>query len=288
MRPARTLILFFSLLLALTGCASGEAESGRKAVAAVESGRQPAAPREAVRNQSRLVHVVVALCDNKYQGIAPTPDGIANGDDPASNLYWGAGYGVKTFFRKAKDWTLVADVRNPRAAVLERSIYRHKETGVYLVADAYRGREIEQSIFDFLNFSAGNDVETIEVGDGAKRERLHVGGAADLVVYIGHDGLMDFSLAKYPQAADDRKREAIILSCLSKRFFENPLRRAGAEPLLWTKDLMAPEAYTLKAALDGWMLNEDREQIRKRAAEAYQKYQKCSMKAALNTFATGW
>ena len=284
MKPARTLILFFSLLAALTGCASSDAEPRR----AAESDRRPAAVPEPVRNPARLVHIVVALCDNKYQGIAPTPDGIANGDDPASNLYWGAGYGVKTFFRKSKDWSLVADVRNPRAAVLERSVYQHKKTGVYLIADAYRGREIEQSIFDFLNFAAGNDVETIEVSNGAERQRLHVGGASDLIVYIGHDGLMDFSLAKYPQAADDRKREAIILSCLSKNFFEQPLRRAGAEPLLWTKDLMAPEAYTLKAALDGWMLNEDREQIRQRAAEAYQKYQKCSMRAALNTFATGW
>ena len=110
MRPARTLILFFPLLLALTGCASGDAGSGRKAVAAVESDRRPAAARETPRNPARLVHVVVALCDNKYQGIALTPDGIANGDDPASNLYWGAGYGVKTFFRKAKDWSHVADV----------------------------------------------------------------------------------------------------------------------------------------------------------------------------------
>ncbi|HKQ51253.1 MAG TPA: hypothetical protein VJT74_02720 [Pyrinomonadaceae bacterium] len=280
MQQARLLILLFSLLSALAGCASGNSEPRREAV----SKPPPVAAKEPVRNAARLVHVVVALCDNKYQGIAPTPDSIANGDDPASNLYWGAGYGVKSFFRKAKDWSSVADVKNPRAAVLERAVYRHNETGVYLVADAYRGREIEQSIFDFLNFAAGNDVETIEVGG----ERLHVGGAADLVVYIGHDGLMDFSLTKYPQAADGRRREAIILSCLSKAFFERPLRRAGAEPLLWTKDLMAPEAYTLKAALDGWMRNEDGEQIRKRAAEAYQKYQRCGMKAALHTFATGW
>lgn len=286
MRPARLMILFFSLFAAVAGCASGNSEPRR----AAESGARPAAApaRETPRNPARLVHVVVALCDNKYQGIAPTPDSIANGDDPASNLYWGAGYGVKTFFRKAKDWSLVADVRRPRAAVLERSVYRHNQTGTYLVADAYRGREIEQSIFDFLNFAAGNDVEAIEVGGGAKSERLHAGGAADLVVYIGHDGLMDFSLAKYPQARGDRRREAIILSCLSKAYFEEPLRRAGAEPLLWTKDLMAPEAYTLKAALDGWMLNESPEQIRRRAAEAYQKYQKCGMRAALNTFATGW
>ena len=50
----------------------------------------------------------------------------------------------------------------------------------------------------------------------------------------------------------------------------------------------APEAYTLKAAVDGWILNEDGEKIRRRAAEAYHKYQKCGLKGALNLFATGW
>jgi len=38
---------------------------------------------------------------------------------------------------------------------------------------------------------------------------------------------------------------------------------------------MTPEAYALKAAMDGWVLGETREQIRERSAEAYSKYQKC-------------
>jgi hypothetical protein len=32
---------------------------------------------------------------------------------------------------------------------------------------------------------------------------------------------------------------------------------------------MAPEAYTLKSALDGWILGESGEEIRNRAAAAY-------------------
>ena len=51
---------------------------------------------------------------------------------------------------------------------------------------------------------------------------------------------------------------------------------------------MAPEAYTLKAALDGWIAGENREQIRGRAADAYDKYQKCGVGAARRLFATGW
>jgi len=51
---------------------------------------------------------------------------------------------------------------------------------------------------------------------------------------------------------------------------------------------MAPEAYTLKAALDGWILNEPAEQIRHRAAAAYAQYQKISMTAALRLFSSSW
>jgi hypothetical protein len=66
------------------------------------------------------------------------------------------------------------------------------------------------------------------------------------------------------------------------------LQRTQAQPLLWTTNLMAPEAYTLKAALDGWIANETDEQIRQRAAAAYAQYQKIRTKAALRLFTSGW
>jgi hypothetical protein len=51
---------------------------------------------------------------------------------------------------------------------------------------------------------------------------------------------------------------------------------------------MAPEAYVLKAAIDGWVLNEDGDGIRRRAATAYDQYQRCGMNAALRLFSIGW
>jgi len=51
---------------------------------------------------------------------------------------------------------------------------------------------------------------------------------------------------------------------------------------------MAPEAYTLKGALDGWMANESGEAIRNRAAVANDKYQKSGLRGAERLFATGW
>jgi hypothetical protein len=47
---------------------------------------------------------------------------------------------------------------------------------------------------------------------------------------------------------------------------------------------MAPEAYTLEAALTGWLEKEPAEKINDRAARAYDKYQNCGLKAARRLF----
>ena len=117
---------------------------------------------------------------------------------------------------------------------------------------------------------------------------LHFGGSADLIAYVGHNGLMDFRLSSFSQGRDREKRDAIILACASKSYFADALRPTGANPLLWTTNLMAPEAYVLSAAIDGWLAKENGEQIRTRAAKAYNQYQNCGLKAATRLFATGW
>ena len=172
--------------------------------------------------------------------------------------------------------------------MLERVVFKHRALDVYMVADAYRGREIRRSTIDFLRFSSGRDVEEVALRVGARELKLAAGGGSDLVAYVGHDGLMDFSLPEYPQKADERARNAVILACASKQYFTKPLQQTGAHPLLWTTNLMAPEAYVLKAAVDGWINNETGEAVRRRAAEAYNRYQKCGLRGAMNLFATGW
>ena len=79
-----------------------------------------------------------------------------------------------------------------------------------------------------------------------------------------------------------------MLACASKSYFANALRSTGAKPLVWTTGLMAPEAYIFEAVLAGWAINDTDEQIRRRAAQAYDKYQHCRTKGAMRLFATGW
>jgi len=214
------------------------------------------------------------------------PAALGNGDDANRNLYWGAAFGVRTFLNKSADWEQVGVTTYHGGPVIDTRIFRHKASGTYVVADAYRGSEIKQAIADFFSAAAG--LEAPLKFDGPKEGPIHVNKKADLVVYVGHDGLMDFSLQKAFSGEREPKRQAIVLACASKQYFGATLKSTGAEPLLWTTNLMAPEAYTLKAALDGWIANESGEQIRQRAASAYAQYQKISQKAALQLFATGW
>jgi hypothetical protein len=236
----------------------------------------------------RVVHVFVALADNQNQGIVPVPKVLGNGDDAQRNLYWGSAYGVKTFFSRSPEWQLLASVSAPRAAVLERVVFKHRSADVYLVADAYRGIEIRQAIVEFMSAAGGSLPQTISVKTAAGNVTLGIGGKANLVAYIGHNGLMDFQLPRVPPRANGEPRAAIILACSSKQYFSSGLKETGAHPLVWTTNLMAPEAYTLKAALDGWIAHESDEQVRERAAIAYDKYQKCGVKAARRLLTTGW
>ncbi len=236
----------------------------------------------------RTVHVFVALADNQSQGIVPVAAKLGNGEDPEHNLYWGSAYGVKTFFARSADWERITCGEKPKAEILERCVFKYRAANVYLVADAYRGREIRQAILDFLASAAGDDPETVSVPAASGALKLPIRGGANLVAYIGHDGLMDFQLQQFPHKKNDTHRDAVVLACASKQFFAEPVRASGAYPILWTTGLMAPEAYTLKSALDGWIAGENQEQIRDRAAGAYDKYQKCGFHAAHRLLVSGW
>jgi hypothetical protein len=234
----------------------------------------------------RVVHVFVALADNQHQGIVPVPAPLGDGSDPQRNLYWGAAFGVKTFFKASDEWQVVSCSRGPKSAILERCVFKNRTEDVFLVADAYQGSEIKSAVSDFLSAAAGTTSENIRLKVNSSDASIAAGGEADLLAYLGHDPFMDFQIPPIDGKRGSKTRRTIILACASKAFFSPYLRQTGAEPLLWTTGLMAPEAYTLKAALNGWIANENDEAIRHRAAQAYDKYQKCGPRAALRLFAT--
>ncbi|MDA3613906.1 hypothetical protein [Polluticaenibacter yanchengensis] len=231
----------------------------------------------------KTIHIYVALCDNTYQGIVPVPAKIGNGQDPGNNLYWGCAYGIKTYFKNSKDWKPVKFYKKD-SVILERAVFKHIKSNYYLVADAYDGRRIKQATIDFLNSSSGNKNDTVHID----KKILGIGSHAKMISYIGHDGLMDFSLNQKFINKDSTKRNVAVLACYSKKYFSQHLTNANINPVLWSMGLMAPEAYIIHDAIAGYILNETNNSIKTRAAKAYSRFQKCSEKAARNLLVTGW
>lgn len=237
----------------------------------------------------RVVSVFVAMADNEHQGIIPVSQKLGNGSDLDNNLYWGAAYGVKTYFLRSPDWKLVSAERQVRPdTVLEQCVFKHVRLPLRVIAHAYKGERIREAIADFLVCVAkrvGPDATSlVDTAEGLADDCTN----PDLVAYIGHDGLMDFNLPVDSLGGDSTGRPAIILACMSRQFFGKHIAALRSHPVIWTTGLMAPEAYTLEAAIVSWAKAENEDEIRSRAAEAYDRFQHCGVKAAKRLLVTGF
>jgi hypothetical protein len=240
---------------------------------------------DAQQGRPLVVHAFVPLCDNEFQGIVPVPSRLGNGRDLANNLYWGARYGVRTYFEQAKGWKRVGLPVVRPAGVLERAVFVTETRGsrLFLVADAWEGSRIREAIAAFLEAAAGRAPETVILD----REQVRAGGAAHVVVLLGHNGLMDFAPPALASGGAEPARGAIILACASRPYFMDLLVRARANPLLLTTGLMAPEAYSLETALRVWFAKLDLQELRDAVADTYDGYQHCGRTAARRLFTTG-
>jgi hypothetical protein len=220
--------------------------------------------------QNTHIYVIVSLVDNLSQDIEPVPAKIGDGNNPNSNLYWGAAFGVKTFLSKANGWRRLGCEKDINDTILERCKFAWKDY-LTVTADAYRGNRIDQAMLDFMQQAATPPNPT-------RRE---------MVVFIGHDGLMDSQnqpiTERFPKHARHDK-QAVALTCMSEEFFSGHLLAAGSKPVVTTFSFMAPEAYVLEAVARGFAIKASEAELRSSAGMAYAKYQRISAKAGMAVF----
>lgn len=212
---------------------------------------------------SKQVRVFVASCDNKTQGIQPVAANIGNGDDAQSNLYWGCSDGFAGFFTKSKQWKVIANKKDLNATVLSELSLKHSLQDIELIAYAYRGSAIKQCITDF--------------------EQAAACAKHDLVVYIGHNGLMDFEVPA-PKWECTNTTDVMVLCCMSDKYFSQRLRISGCRTRLMTSQLMYPGSFLLHAALEQWGKGASNADILGAAAASYAQNQKISPAAAKGVF----
>ena len=232
-----------------------------------------------------FIHVMIPLCDNKNQGIVPVPAHLGDGTDPNTNLYWGAMYGFKSYFKRS-EWKLISSEKEVSDDILERVIFERKRSGsspVMIIADAYQGDRMKQLLEDYLDAIAGKKKEKYH----ALNSEFLIYSNADLIIFNGHNGLMDYDLDRVA-TSDSIVRETAVIGCISYEYFRPHLLAGFGYPVLTTSNLMAPEAYVAEGLINSWLELKSENEIRSAVGQAYNKYQKCGIRGATNLFYSGW
>ena len=228
---------------------------------------------------SESIHIIVPLCDNKNQGIVTVSSDLGNGKSPKKNLYWGALYGVKTYFKKSKNWTLLKTYTPTSKVIAERCVFKHISKNEFIVADAYWGNKIYDANVDLINFAYGLKKNHITIDN----QQIGIQGSSKLLIYAGHNGLMDFNLKLKTSQQSKSSIPVVVLACKSNQYYTPIFNKLGIKSVLMTKSFMAPEAYTIEAVCNHW-INGHKNGFQLIAAKAYASYQRCSVKAALTVF----
>ena len=231
----------------------------------------------------RSARIIVCLADNKNQGIVPTTAQLGNGQDPKNNLYWGALYGVKSYFSRQPAWSGKSAIESEvgmtlkrRVGVLDEAVFisppsPSRNEFRIVSAEAWDGALMKQAIQSFYE-SLGNPKSN------------------DLTIFVGHNGLMDFPVfAPIPSAQIKtrnlgRNRAAMVFACNSADYFTDTIRNYGVNPAVMTHGLMAPEAYSIEPAIRAWFDDERNEDVRRAAAAGYAQYQKIPERNARRLF----
>jgi len=239
-----------------------------------------------------IVHIFVPLCDNEHQGIVPTTASLGNGFSLRSNLYWATSTGMKRYFKEKKHWKLLRSIKNvyQDSVVLERVIFKRtypNKAVVYLVADAYRGDKMFETVNHFLRAASNNHTELQNLEDDRS---ISIHGAADLVVFNGHNGLFDlyYNQPKRWYNSTDRQKDVAIIACYASEYFERETMRAKAYPIVRAKGRLHPGAFVISAIIDDWAMLKSVEEMRLSAGKAYCEIHNCSIKTSKKLFYKGW
>jgi hypothetical protein len=239
--------------------------------------------------------VVVALCDSAL--IACGGQGAGDPGSLDKNLYWGRAFGARRYFdetAKKRGWQRVAQ-ETGAGPVLEQLVYRRwvKASAWYpaasadapelveqlVVLRAVHGRQIDAAVQDLYRF-AGQGADVVFEQQGEKRRvPVHVVG------YAGHNRLMD-GVTLTPAATGGRRAlPSFVFACRSAPYFSETLSDLGSQPLVMTRDLMAPEGYIIEALARGLGDHTSTRELYERVVLSYARWQRIPERTARSIFA---
>lgn len=239
-----------------------------------------------IRTRGRLtVTVHVALADLRRGG---RPTRFGNGGDPTNNLCWGALYGIETHLVNRAGWRRAyadegKDAGAVRRIVLHRSVQPSAawmRRGIaspfdaYVLAVAWPAARIRDAMNAPIRDAAGANPVSLHV-DG---EDVEFGSGSVMVGYLGLNGMDDGYWDPFESAAAGGQRWQPIgvfyVSSLSAVYLHRSVVEHGLYPVLFTRQPIVPEAYTVAGILDALLDGRIGDGFLERAADQYAEHQK--------------
>ena len=243
-----------------------------------------------------VVQVHVPLCDKNI--IHCGNEKLGDGDNPGTNLYWSTSGGFKGWFKAASGWKRVHRSKSASGAILEKIVWRktvsptrrwrslsvRRSFDVYVVAFAWRGRDISRAIDRYVDDLYGADPTPITLSDNVE---LQAGAAAHVIAYVGHNGWMDIPPYDWQAAArkkSKRRKATIAVACLTADYLAQPIAASHRVPLLMTTSLLFAGAHSFEGAVSAFARGDDLASIRTAAAKNHAKGQGRTLKQVHGAF----
>ncbi len=230
---------------------------------------------------SMTVHV--GLADHSSSTVASR---FGDGDDPATNLCWGALFGVETHLANAGGWGRAFTDDGDGGEIVRRVVFHRvaepteawlslgvtSPFDVYVLANAWPSRSIVAAMEQPLR-DAMTDAETLMSVDGID---IAFGAASAVVGYFGHNLMLDeywdpfesLVVGEHPHQAG-----VFYLCSRSAVVLHQAVVDHGLYSVLFVRDPVVPEAYLLDGMLKAIVLGELADGVLDGAAEAYSQYQ---------------
>ncbi len=243
-----------------------------------------------------VVEVHVPLCEQTI--IACGNAKLGNGNNPETNLYWSTTPGFGSWFaRRSSGWKRVlrqGEGETGDKDVLAVHVYRRgvpaptawRKRGapavieIDLVVRAWRGTAIDRALAAYAADLSGGAARTLTLADTTT---LDVGGAAQIVAWVGHNRLMDLEPYTWP-APGATTKGAIAIACHTAAYMEDSVPSATRVPLLMTRDFLFANAAPLEATVLAFASGGSYSKIRVDAATAYAGVRERTVKQVAGAF----
>lgn len=238
-----------------------------------------------IQKRRRLTATIhVALFDQHRAGSRRT---FADGDNPSTNLYWGALFGLETHFANAAGWRRAYTDDGDGAGILRRVVFHRiaeptpdwrargvtERFDVYVLANAWPSSRIVDAMEQPLQEALCGRSVLLNVDGRA----VAFGGDSAIVGYVGQNHMIDEYWDPFDRLGHCRPERQVGIFYLCPRsavVLHHPIVERGLYSVLFTRAAATPEAYLVDGMFGALFSGKLGDGFISEAATQYAKYQK--------------